>query len=95
MCIHRLRLRLFGPFIYDSFRQDGIWEISDDTIIHNADCLEFAAHTLGTDIILYGTDYPFDMGNLGPAREVPGISRLTSADQEKIYSENAMTLSKL
>ena len=40
-----------------------------DTIIHNADCLEFAWKTLGADQIVFGTDYPFDMGDLGPAQE--------------------------
>ncbi len=66
-----------------------------DTIVHNAECLEFAAKTLGTDVILYGTDYPFDMGYLGPAKKVPGLSRLSSEDQKKLLSENAEKLFKL
>jgi aminocarboxymuconate-semialdehyde decarboxylase len=66
-----------------------------DTIVHNAECLEFAAKTLGTDIILYGTDYPFDMGDLGPAKDMPGLSRLSDEDQKKILSENSKNLFKL
>jgi aminocarboxymuconate-semialdehyde decarboxylase len=72
----------FGRFYYD-------------TIIHNADCLEFAVKTLGADNIIYGTDYPADMGNHQPARDIPGLSRLPEADQEKILSGNAKKLYKL
>ncbi|MFC1491233.1 amidohydrolase family protein [Nitrospinota bacterium] len=60
-----------------------------DTIVHDAECFQFAARTLGTEMILYGTDYPFDMGNLGPARDIPGLSSLPEADREKILAENA------
>ncbi len=63
-----------------------------DTVIHNADCLEFAVKTLGADQILYGTDAPWDVGDLGPAREIPGLSRLADEDQEKILSGNAKRL---
>jgi aminocarboxymuconate-semialdehyde decarboxylase len=66
-----------------------------DTIIHNADCLEFAARTLGAGNLVYGTDYPFDMGDLGPAREIPGLSRLSPPEQEKILSGNARSLYRL
>ena len=66
-----------------------------DTIIHHPDCLEFGVKTLGADIVLYGTDYPFDMGNRGPAREIPGLARLPAADQGKILSGNARKLYKL
>jgi aminocarboxymuconate-semialdehyde decarboxylase len=60
-----------------------------DTIIHNADCFEFAVKTLGADRIVYGTDYPADMSNHQPAREIPGLSRLSEMDQEKILFGNA------
>jgi aminocarboxymuconate-semialdehyde decarboxylase len=66
-----------------------------DTIIHNADSFEFAVKTLGADRIVYGTDYPADMGNHQPAEEIPGLSRLPEADREKILSGNAKKLYKL
>jgi len=72
----------FGKFYYD-------------TIIHNADCLEFTVKTLGADRLAYGTDYPADMANHQPAREIPGISRLSKADQEKILFGNAKKLYRL
>jgi aminocarboxymuconate-semialdehyde decarboxylase len=61
-----------------------------DTIIHNADCFEFGVKTLGIDQIIYGTDYPFDMGYLGPAKEIPGLSLLSPEDREKIFSTTAL-----
>jgi len=66
-----------------------------DTVIHNADCLEFAVKTLGADAILYGTDYPWDVGLLGRAAEIPGLSRLSRGDQEKILSGNARRVYKI
>ena len=66
-----------------------------DTIIHNPDCFEFAVKTLGADRIAYGTDYPADMGYHQPARKIPGLSRLSKADQEKILFGNAKKLYKL
>ena len=63
-----------------------------DTIIHNADCLEFAVKTLGAERIVYGTDYPADMANHKPAREIPGLLRLSEAEQEMILYKNAETL---
>ncbi|MFC1492125.1 amidohydrolase family protein [Nitrospinota bacterium] len=66
-----------------------------DTVIHNADCLEFAVKTLGAEKILYGTDCPWNIGNLGPAKDIPGLSRLSKEDQEKILVGNAKRLYKL
>ena len=67
----------FGRFYYD-------------TIIHNADSFEFAAKTLGSEQILYGTDYPADMGYHQPAQDIPGLNRLSEAEQEMILTTNAM-----
>ena len=39
-----------------------------DTVIHNADCLEFAVKTIGADNILYGTDCPWDRADIGEVR---------------------------
>ena len=44
---------------------------------------------------LYGTDYPFDMGYSGVAREVPGFNRLPAADREKILAGNVRRLYRL
>lgn len=66
-----------------------------DTITHNADALEFAVKTLGASHVLFGTDYPFDMGYLGKAMKVPGLSRLAQADQNRILFGNVKRLYKI
>jgi len=66
-----------------------------DTITHNADALEFAVKTLGANHILFGTDYPFDMGYLGTAVKAPGLSRFSQKDQNKILFENVKRLYKI
>jgi len=66
-----------------------------DTIIHNADSFEFAVKSLGVNRILYGTDYPFDMGNLSRAEKIPGLSRFSKKDQQKMLVGNVKKLYKL
>ncbi len=66
-----------------------------DTVIHNADCMEFAVKTLGVDQILYGTDCPWNIGNLEPARKIPGLSSLSNEEQEKILLGNVKRLYKI
>ena len=63
-----------------------------DTIIHYGPALSYVAETFGADHVLYGTDYPADMGNLGPAREIPGLRDLSPEDQERVLSGNARRL---
>jgi aminocarboxymuconate-semialdehyde decarboxylase len=69
----------FGKFYYD-------------TIIHNAEAFEYAVKTLGANHIVYGSDYPYDMGYLTKAVGIPGLSRLSKAEQEMILSSNAKNL---
>lgn len=66
-----------------------------DTIIHNADAFEFAVKTLGVNRILFGTDYPFDMGYLMKATRIPGLSRFLEKDREKILFQNAKKLYRI
>ncbi len=66
-----------------------------DTIIHNADAFEFAVKSLGVNRILYGTDYPFDMGYLKKAERIPGLSRFSKKDQKKMLLDNVKKLYKL
>ncbi len=66
-----------------------------DTIIHDAENFEFGVKVVGVGRVVYATDYPFDMGYLGPAKEIPGLSRLSQADQERILSTNAQELYNL
>jgi aminocarboxymuconate-semialdehyde decarboxylase len=66
-----------------------------DTIIHNADAFEYAVKSLGVNRILYGTDYPFDMGYLKKAGKIPGLSKFKKKDQKKMLFDNVKKLYKL
>jgi len=66
-----------------------------DTIIHDADAFEYACKILGANRIVYGTDYPFDMGYLNKAEKIPGLSRLPKEAQNKILTGNSKKLYKL
>lgn len=66
-----------------------------DTITHNADAFEFAVKSLGVSRLLYGSDYPFDMGNLNKATKIPGLSRFSKDVQDRILYKNTRRLYKL
>ena len=66
-----------------------------DTITHNADAFEFAVKTLGVGRMLYGSDYPFDMGCLNRAVKIPGLSRFPQKNQNRILFENVKKLYKI
>ena len=57
--------------------------------------MKFAVTTLGAGQILYGTDCPWNIGNLEPAKDIPGLSRLSEEDRQKILVENVSALYKL
>jgi predicted TIM-barrel fold metal-dependent hydrolase len=49
----------------------------------------------GSDHVLLGTDYPYDMGNHQPVETVSRLSGITEEDRRKIMRENAVALFKL
>ena len=65
-----------------------------DTIVFEPGQLEYLAKAYGSDHILMGTDYPFDMGMYEPVQFVSG-AKLTAADKAAILGGNAARLLKL
>nr|WP_300779659.1 amidohydrolase family protein [Enhydrobacter sp.] len=65
-----------------------------DTIVFEPGQLEYLVGTYGSDHILMGTDYPFDMGMYEPVQFV-GDAKLTAADKAAILGGNAARLLKL
>lgn len=60
-----------------------------DTLTHNTEALGYLIGLVGSDKILFGSDYPFEMvDEAGPAR-VREVDRLTAAEQEAILGGNA------
>jgi aminocarboxymuconate-semialdehyde decarboxylase len=59
-----------------------------DTVLHDAKALAFLVDQMGSDRILMGTDYPFEMGDPEPVRTVESIPGLTDDQRRLIMSEN-------
>jgi aminocarboxymuconate-semialdehyde decarboxylase len=52
----------------------------------------FVLETMGADRVVFGSDYPFDIGDPEGRRSVPVIDALPPLDREKIRSGNAIAL---
>lgn len=59
-----------------------------DTVTHDEELLRSLVQSVGADHVLYGTDYPFDMGSFADPAEL-GASWLPSEDRHLILSANA------
>ncbi len=66
-----------------------------DIITHSREALSYLVSLVGTDNVLLGTDYPYDMGNHQPVETVSTLSEITEKDRQKIMRENAISLFKL
>jgi aminocarboxymuconate-semialdehyde decarboxylase len=62
-----------------------------DTITHAPGPLEFLVRQVGADRVVYGTDFPYDMGG-GPVKEQLAGTALDAGDTEKIAGANAAAL---
>ena len=63
-----------------------------DTVVFTEHQLEYLVGLYGSDRIVLGTDYPFDMGMYDPVGFVDGADALTDADKEVIVGGNAARL---
>jgi aminocarboxymuconate-semialdehyde decarboxylase len=63
-----------------------------DTMVFEPDQLEFLVRKYGSDHILLGTDYPYDMGEADPVGLIGRTPRLTAADRTRIQGLNAARL---
>jgi len=63
-----------------------------DIITHNPDALRYLISFAGSDHVLLGSDYPYDMGDLNPVQTVSQLPGIKARDRQKILRENAITL---
>jgi len=63
-----------------------------DTIVFTEHQLEYLVRLYGSDHLVIGTDYPFDMGMYDPVGFVEGADELTEADKDAIVGGNAARL---
>ena len=61
-----------------------------DTLTHSTPVLNYLVETVGHERLMLGSDYPFGMGDYTPPVSVQAVPRLTDAQREAIYSENAI-----
>jgi len=66
-----------------------------DTVVFTEHQLEYLVSLYGSDHIVLGTDYPFDMAMVDPVGFVDGTAALTQADKEAIVGGNAAKLLNL
>ncbi len=60
-----------------------------DTCALSPDSNRFVIDVMGEDRVMFGTDYPFDIGDPEGKRAVPAIEGLPEAARERIYRGNA------
>jgi aminocarboxymuconate-semialdehyde decarboxylase len=63
-----------------------------DIITHNPDALRYLISLAGSDHVLLGSDYPYDMGDLDPVQTISKLSGIKAADRRRIMRENAIAL---
>lgn len=63
-----------------------------DTCALSEDSNRFVIETMGADHVVFGSDYPFDIGDPEGRRAVPVIDKLPKTEREKIYRGNAISL---
>jgi aminocarboxymuconate-semialdehyde decarboxylase len=59
-----------------------------DTCSLSPDSVEFTIKIAGADRVMFGTDYPFDIGDPEAKRALPALNRLDEASKRKIFREN-------
>jgi aminocarboxymuconate-semialdehyde decarboxylase len=65
-----------------------------DTLTHDAKLLAFNLEKFGSERIMIGSDYPFDMGVEHPLAQLEGVS-LTAADADNITHQTARRFLRL
>jgi len=66
-----------------------------DTIVYQEPSLEYLMRYAGSDHVLLGTDYPFDMGETDPVGFINKLKSVSQIEKEKILGGNAMRLLKI
>lgn len=70
---------------------DSIRRFYYDTVTHDPDVLRDLVSAVGVEHVLFGTDYPFDMGSYDHASAIGDLG-LSDEDQQLILGGNAMRL---
>ena len=66
-----------------------------DSIVYQEPSLENLVRFAGSDHVLLGTDYPFDMGEDDPVKFINQLKSVPQAERDKILGGNAVRLLKI
>ena len=64
-------------------------QIFFDTCSLSPESVDFTIQVAGADRVMFGTDYPFDIGDPEAKRALPALNRLAAEPQQKIFRGNA------
>ena len=64
-------------------------QIFFDTCSLSAESVDFTIQIAGAERVMFGTDYPFDIGDPEARRALPALNRLADEPRQKIFHENA------
>jgi aminocarboxymuconate-semialdehyde decarboxylase len=66
-----------------------------DILTHSDEALRYLVSLVGSDHVLLGTDYPYDMGDNTPVDTVMRQTGIAESDRRRILRDNAIDLFKL
>lgn len=61
-----------------------------DSLVHDADMLQFIVKLVGEDKVAMGTDYPYPLGELQPGQLIESIESFSPQTKEKLLGLNAL-----
>jgi len=64
-------------------------QIFFDTCSLSPESVDFTIQIAGADRVMFGTDYPFDIGDPEAKRALPALNRLAEKPRQQIFRENA------
>jgi aminocarboxymuconate-semialdehyde decarboxylase len=67
---------------------DYFQQIYFDTCSLSPESVEFTIKIAGADRVIFGTDYPFDIGDPEAKRALPALNKLDEESKRKIFREN-------
>jgi aminocarboxymuconate-semialdehyde decarboxylase len=66
-----------------------------DTIIHSPSSSRFPVEVVGSDRVMLGTDFPFDMGAISPVAEIDRQATFTAEQREQVFHRTAAEFLRL
>lgn len=81
------------PYFTDRIEKppgDYLSQLYYDTCSQSPESVEFTIKVAGADRVMFGTDYPFEIGDAEGKRALPALEELPEAVRRRIYRDNAL-----